>query len=46
MFALNDGRTLRVIARPVALSSSTCTNIEVVASKRRQIQSSEIEEQY
>ena len=35
MFVLNDGRALRVIVRPMALSSSTCTSIEVLASKRR-----------
>ena len=43
---MNDGRALRVIVRPIALSSSTCTSIEVLASKRRRTQSSETEEQY
>ena len=46
MFALNDGHTLRVIVRPMALWSSMCSNIEDVASKRRQIESSGIEELY
>ena len=46
MFALNDGRALRVIVRPMALPSSTCTSIEVLASKRLRTQSSEAEEQY
>ena len=30
----------------MALSSSTCTSVDVLASKRRQTQSSETEEQY
>ena len=48
MFALNDGRALRVIVRSMALwsSSSMCSSIEGVASKRRQIESSGIEEPY
>ena len=29
IFALNDGRALRVIVRPVALSSSTCTSYSI-----------------
>ena len=41
MFALNDGRALCVIVRPMALSSSACTSIDVLASKRRRTQSSE-----
>ena len=45
-FALNDGRALRVIERPMALSSSTGTSIEVLASKWRRTKGSEIEEQY
>ena len=43
-FALNDGRALRVIVRPMALLSSMCSSIEGVASKRRQIERSGIEE--
>ena len=31
---LNNGRALHVIVRLMALSSSTCTSIEVVASGR------------
>ena len=46
MFALNDGRTLHVIVRSMALSSSTCTSIDVLVSKEQQTQSSETEEQY
>ena len=46
MFALNDGCTLRVIVRPMALSSSTCTSIDILTSKWQQIQSSETEEWY
>ena len=45
-FALNDGRALRVIVRSRALWSSMCSSIEGVASKRRQIESSGIEELY
>ena len=45
-FALNNGHALCVIVRPMALSSSMCTSIEVVTSKRQRIQSSEIGEQY
>ena len=44
--ALNDGRALRVIVRSMALWSSMCPSIEGVASKRRQIESSGIEELY
>ena len=43
---LNDGRALRVIVRSMALWSSMCSSIEGVASKRRQIESSGIEELY
>ena len=43
-FALNDGRALRVIVRPMALWSSTRSSIEGVGSKRRQIESSGIKE--
>ena len=47
MFALNDGHALRVIiVKPMALSSSMCTSIDVLESKRRRTQSSETEEQY
>ena len=45
-FALNDGRALRVIVRPMALWSSMCSSIEGIASKRRQIESSGIKELY
>ena len=45
-FALNNGRALHVIVRLMALWSSMCSSIEVVASKRRQIESSGIEELY
>ena len=45
-FALNDGRALRVIVRLMALWSSMCSSIEGVASKRRQFESSGIEELY
>ena len=45
-FALNDGRALRVIVRPMALWSSMCSSIEGVESKRRQIESSGIKELY
>ena len=45
-FALNDGRALRVIVRSMALWSSMCSSIEGVASKRRQFESSGIEELY
>ena len=43
---VNDGRALRVIVRWMALWSSMCSSIEGVASKRRQIESSGIEELY
>ena len=46
MFALNDGRALRVIVRLMAPLSSMSTSIKAIVSKRRQTQSSEIEEQY
>ena len=45
-FALNDGRTHRDIVRLMALSSSMCSSIDGVVSKRRQIESSGIEELY
>ena len=45
-FALNDGRALCVIVRSMALWTSMCSSIEGVASKRRQIESSGIEELY
>ena len=32
-FVLNNGYALRVVVRPVALSSPTCTRVEVLASK-------------
>ena len=45
-FALSDGRALSVKVRSMALWSSMCSSIEGVASKRRQIESSGIEELY
>ena len=35
MFALNNGCALRVIVRPMALSSSACTSIEAITSKHK-----------
>ena len=43
-FCINNGRALRVIARPMSLWSSISSSIEDVASKRQQIESSGIKE--